>query len=173
MGNNGHPSPNWIRSVLAQYEDRLLRYAQRIVRDEALARDVVQETFLKLCHQDPAELNGRLAQWLYTVCRNQSVDLVRKESRMSTMLAETPPVAASASPPGDHVERLDEMERVRTEIEQLTDSQQECLRLKFEHGLSYREIAEITGLSESNVGFTIHTGLKKLRTRLAEKSGNG
>jgi RNA polymerase sigma-70 factor (ECF subfamily) len=43
------------------------------------------------------------------------------------------------------------------------------LRLKFQHELSYREIAEKTGLSVSNVGFLMHTALRALRQRLAEQ----
>ena len=48
----------------------------------------------------------------------------------------------------------------------LPEKQQEVLELKLRHYLSYREIAAVTGHSESNVGFLIHTGLKALRARL-------
>lgn len=167
MGNNGQPDHlDWIRTVLVTYEDRLVRYARRIVRDESLARDVVQETFLKLCRQDRAELNGRLAQWLYTVCRNQSLDQLRKESRMSAAIQESVENRSGDRDGRDPVELHDEMRRVLAAMEQLTPNQQECLRLKFEHGLGYREIAEITGQTISNVGFVIHAGLTRLRARL-------
>jgi RNA polymerase sigma-70 factor (ECF subfamily) len=42
------------------------------------------------------------------------------------------------------------------------------IRLKFQHGLSYKQIAQVTTLSVSNVGFLIHTGLKILRAKLAD-----
>src|SRR5262245_4168788 len=71
---------DWMSSALERFEGRLLRYAQRIVGDSDEARDVVQDTFLKLCRQNPAELNGRLAQWLYTVCRNRALDVRRRKS---------------------------------------------------------------------------------------------
>ena len=48
----------------------------------------------------------------------------------------------------------------------LPANQQEVIRLKFQHGLSYKQIAEVTQLSVSNVGFLIHAGLKTLRQRL-------
>src|SRR6188474_3184636 len=80
----------WVSAALDRYEGRLLRYAQRITGDEERARDVVQDTFLKLCKEDPSTLNGRLAQWLYTVCRNQALDVRRKESR-STILSDDLP----------------------------------------------------------------------------------
>jgi RNA polymerase sigma-70 factor (ECF subfamily) len=47
----------------------------------------VQDTFLKLWQTDPDTVNGRLAPWLYTVCRNRAVDVCRKERRMKTTLA--------------------------------------------------------------------------------------
>ena len=66
----------------------------------------------------------------------------------------------------DHVEQQEESGRVREQIASLPDRQQEVLRLKFQEGLSYREIAAITDVSVSNVGFLLHTALKTLRGRL-------
>ena len=157
----------WVTTALDRYEGRLLRYAQRITGDADRARDVVQETFLKLCKEDPSNLNGRLAQWLYTVCRNHALDIRRKESRLSS--AGSPPeldFRRESEEPGQAVEDRDTLELVLAEMARLSQNQQECIRLKFQQGLSYREIGAITGLSVSNVGFLIHTGLKKVRERL-------
>jgi RNA polymerase sigma-70 factor (ECF subfamily) len=49
----------------------------------------------------------------------------------------------------------------------LPRNQQECIRLKFQSGLSYKQISDVTNLTATNVGFLIHTGLKTLRQRLA------
>src|SRR4051812_47542733 len=67
----------WVLAALDQYEGRLLSYAQRLLGDPDQARDVVQFTFLRLCDQSPEEIDDRLAQWLYTVCRNRALDLLR------------------------------------------------------------------------------------------------
>ena len=48
----------------------------------------------------------------------------------------------------------------------LPPNQQEVIRLKFQHGLKYKEIAAVTGLSVSNVGFLIHTAIKQMRGTL-------
>src|SRR5688572_9396933 len=72
----------WLDGAVARYQSLLTRYALRLVGDIQRAQDVVQDTFLKLVREDRAELNGRLAEWLYTVCRNRALDVRRKESRM-------------------------------------------------------------------------------------------
>ena len=53
-------------------------------------------------------------------------------------------------------------------LEQLPDNQREVIRLKFQQELSYKEISEATGLAVGNVGFLLHTGLKRLRSLLPE-----
>jgi RNA polymerase sigma-70 factor (ECF subfamily) len=166
--NNGHAvDAEWMRGVLLRYEGDLLRYAQRIVGDEDHARDVVQETFLKLWRNDRAELDGHLVEWLYTVCRNQAVDVRRKEQRMQTMTEESLAVQECAEPaPGTLAERSDSAAQVLGLMERLPANQQEVIRLKFQGGLSYREISRITGLTVSHVGVLIHTGLKNIRVKL-------
>ncbi|MBX3442984.1 MAG: RNA polymerase sigma factor [Planctomyces sp.] len=161
---------DWVSSALEQFEQRLLRYARRIVGEEDEARDVVQETFLRLCREDPATLNGRLAQWLYTVCRNRAVDIRRQRTQQRAVGGDDPLDGAfriSREPaPSEPAARGDALTVIRRELARLTENQQECIRLKFDDELSYSEISAITGLSSSNVGFLIHTGLKAVRERL-------
>ena len=57
---------------------------------------------------------------------------------------------------------------VMATLEKLSDNQREVIRLKFQQNLSYREISEATGLAAGNVGFLLHTGLKRLRALLPE-----
>jgi len=74
-----------------------------------------------------------------------------------------------APDPSEVLERKESADRVRQLLDGLSTNQQEVLRLKFQAGMSYREISEITGLSESNVGFLIHTAVKNLRSRVQER----
>ena len=70
-----------------------------------------------------------------------------------------------ASPdPSRAMERKERFEEVLRFLERLPENQREVIRLKFQGDLSYKEISEVTGLSVSNVGFLIHTGIKRLRT---------
>src|SRR3954451_9075034 len=78
----------WVRATVARFEGPLTLYAARLLRDAEAARDVVQETFLRLCNQDRASIESRLAEWLFTVCRNRALDVLRKESRMTQISEE-------------------------------------------------------------------------------------
>ena len=51
-------------------------------------------------------------------------------------------------------------------LERLPENQQEVIRLKFQHGMSYRQISAITGHSETYVGFLIHAGIRTLREKM-------
>lgn len=60
----------WVQSALERFERPLLQYAMGIVHDLDRARDIVQDTFLRLHKQDQSVIEGYLSQWLFTVCRN-------------------------------------------------------------------------------------------------------
>jgi len=160
---------DWIKVALREHEGPLVRYATQITGDLDRARDVVQDTFLKLCAEDPARLDGHLAQWLFTVCRNRALDIQRKEQRMKPLddveLATRPGREVS---PAAQAEQNESTSHALRFLKHLPPNQQEVVRLKFQTGLSYKEIAGVTKLSVSNVGFLIHTALKTLRQQMAE-----
>ena len=158
----------WLRPIVASYEGPLLRYAARITGDVHRARDVVQDTFLRLCEQDRQALDGHLAEWLYTVCRRRALDVQRKEHRMRATLPGELAACATRQMPSDAVESQESHEAVLAAIARLPDNQQEVVRLKFQSGLSYREIAGVTGLSVSNVGYLLHVALKTVREQCVE-----
>ncbi len=168
MKNNATPvSVEWLRAIMDRHEGPLLRYATRIVGDVDRGRDVVQETFMRLWSKRPADWDeSHIAQWLFTVCRNQCLDICRKERRMS-LLGEKQLVGATdaATAPPAVAARREQVGQVAEALEALSANQQDVIRLKFQNGFSYKQIAGITGLSVSNVGFLIHTGIAKLRQR--------
>ena len=79
---------SWVREAVVRFEGPLLIYASRLLGDAETARDVVQETFLRLCGQDRGSVDGHLAEWLFTVCRNRALDVLRKEHRMTQLREE-------------------------------------------------------------------------------------
>lgn len=168
----GQPNPEngpWVRAAVAQYQGPLTLYAARLLGDEDAARDVVQETFLRLCVQNCKDLESRLAEWLFTVCRNRALDVLRKESRMSRLSEEHVQQRTSPQPgPVELAERRDSAARVLDLLDTLPPNQQEVIRLKFQNGFSYQEISRISGHSVSNVGYLLHVGLKTLRYQLLD-----
>lgn len=172
QGLGGGVPENWIQCAIAEHEGSLLRYAQHFVHDLETARDVVQDTFLQLCRQPDEKVRPRVAQWLFTVCRNRAIDICRKERRMKLapedQLADHLAEHSENAAPSDAMEKSETAEGLLKQIATLPDRQQEVLRLKFNTGLSYKEIAEITGLTSSNVGFILHTAITKLRKRLVK-----
>ena len=83
---------------------------------------------------------------------------------MTTMTLDAVMDSPGCEPPPDHAaEQRDSTEKILSLLAELSPNQQEVLRLKFQHSLSYREISTITGLTETNVGFLIHVGIKRLR----------
>ncbi|MEM7308998.1 MAG: sigma-70 family RNA polymerase sigma factor [Planctomycetota bacterium] len=167
MADRPHARSTWIHEALERFEGPLLHYAARLTGDAERARDVVQETFLRLCARDSGEVEERLAEWLYTVCRNLALDVRKKERPMTTTsdghVLDGPTDAAE---PAALAERRDSVRAVLGALAGLPANQQEVLRLKFQHGLSYKEISGVTELSVSNVGYLMHVGLKALRMRL-------
>ncbi|MCP3917601.1 MAG: sigma-70 family RNA polymerase sigma factor [bacterium] len=161
-------SAAWIRAALTQYERPLTAYATRILGDVERARDAVQETFLRLCNQERASVENHLSEWLFRVCRNQALDVQRKESWMTPMNEDRERVALdTAPPPTAAIEARENLSHVLGMMSGLPAKQQEVLRLKFQHGLSYKEISRVMDESIGNVGWLIHVGIKNLRGKLA------
>src|SRR5688572_5198639 len=162
----------WVRAALREHEGVLIRYASQITGDVDRARDVVQDTFLKLCSESPARLDGHLREWLFTVCRNRARDVVRKEQRMKPLEeARLETTASQESSPADQAETNESSRQVEQLVAALPENQREVVRLKFQSGLSYKEISHVTDLSVSNVGFLIHTAMKTLRTQMQNEEG--
>ena len=146
---------------------------------------MVQETFIKLAQGGMREMtndecgmtnsqNGtaprtpHLEAWLFTVTRNRALDHQRKHRRIIPM--PLPDDRPSGDPgPAATLERREAATSLFRLLDALSPNQREVIRLKFQNDLSYREIADVTQLSVTNVGFLLHTGLKKLRALLREQ----
>ena len=174
------PSPsdaarNWIQVALERHERALLAYATRMLGgDLERGRDVVQDAFLRLCKENEEDVEDHLAEWLTTVCRNLVFDVRRKESRM-TELSETEArtQVAEFESATEAVDARDAADHLLGQLSALPAKQQEVLRLKFQHGLSYREIGRVMDEKVGTVGWLIHTGIRNLRVHLATGRASG
>jgi RNA polymerase sigma factor (sigma-70 family) len=154
----------FIEKALLDYESPLIGYASTILHDNDLARDVVQDTFVRLCQQDIEKVRENLKSWLFTVCRNRAFDVLRKDKRTQPLEEiRWKKVAGPGLQPDESSLHEERMAHVMGHLERLTANQREVIILKFQQELSYQEIHQITGLTTGNIGFLIHTGLKRLR----------
>jgi len=153
----------WVLAILERYEAPLTRYARRLLGDEEGARDAVQHAFLQLCSQSPAQLRERTAPWLFTVCRNKAMDLMRSRHRTALLEeGETPDCVSHEPDPAAEAERQDLYARLRQLLTELPRRQREAIDL-WVQGFTYREIAQIAGRTEGNVRVLVHRALKYLR----------
>lgn len=159
----------FVEQALAEFEGPLIGYALGIVHDLERARDVVQDTFIRLYQQDREKVSRGLKTWLFTVCRNRALDVLRKEKRMVALDEETAGrIQSPEAGPGNVVDWEERVAQVMSALDRLSENQREVILLKFQQGLSYKEISDVTGLSSGNVGFLLHTGLKRLRSFLPD-----
>ena len=85
---------------------------------------------------------------------------------MKTMTQDQVAAQSDSSAGVNPVEQQETVDQVSHFIKGLSENQRDVVRLKFQNGLSYKEISNITQLSVSNVGYLIHTAIKSLRRDL-------
>src|SRR5436190_13833959 len=120
-----------MEALLQRFERPLLQYAARILGDSDRARDVVQETFVKLQNENREQLDNAPAKWLFTVCRNGALNICRKEKRMTYLddeLLETRESEQAA--PSEDLEAREASGFLLKILGTLPPRQQELLQLK-------------------------------------------
>lgn len=144
--------------------------AARVLRDNALAEDVAQETFLGLWNApekfDPAR--GSLRTFLLTIAHRRAVDVVRSEVARSNR--EARPADEQHYDVADEAWTLVLSEKVRQALEQIPEGEREAIALAYFGGLSYVEVATRLGQPEGTVKSRIRSGMRKLSVLLAEVS---
>jgi RNA polymerase sigma factor (sigma-70 family) len=164
------PLPASIESLYAAQESALLIYAQKLVNHTETAQDIVQEAFLKL-HAGFDTVRQPQA-WLYRTVHNLAVNHLRKSSKIVSLVGDEAGEAEvpDGKPlPDEYIERMEAIGRTRLCLDKLDPRSRELIRLKFEENLSYKEIADQTHLSISNVGYLLHHALKNVAATLRKE----
>ena len=154
-----------ITEALNNYESLLISYAREITGELESAKDAVQETFLRLSGQDLNVLQPRLRPWLFVVCRNCALDHVRKIVKFSTDSFEDHDRISDDPAPDERAMVSEEGRRIWDLVASLPLQQREIVKLKFEAGLSYKEMAETLRTSVSTIGVQLHEAMQTLRMR--------
>jgi len=154
-----------ITEALDAYESMLISYAKEITGELESAKDAVQETFLRLSRQNLTVLQPRLRPWLFVVCRNCALDHVRKIVKFSPDSVEDHDCADANPSPDERAMVSEDGKRIWQMVASLPPQQREIVRLKFEGGLSYKEMAETLKTSVSTIGVQLHEAMQTLRTK--------
>jgi RNA polymerase sigma factor (sigma-70 family) len=162
------------QSALSELYDRFGRVAYgvavRILRDEKLAEDAVQEGFLAAWRNADRFMpeRAKASTWLLTLVHRRAVDLVRRENRRrAESLPDDADYAASDSAEDDAWLRF-ERERVQDALRKLPDQQREALELAYYGGFTQSELAERLGQPVGTIKSRMFTGLARLRELLAD-----
>lgn len=158
-------------------------YLHRRFRNETLAEDAVQLTFLR-AHLNCRQFREgcRVRSWLYAIATNAAIDIVRRRSRRDAVSLNTPP----ASPDTDATAMLDTLpddepmpnERLmrgerhaecREAVTQLPERLRVVIELLYFRGVSYREAAEILSVPLGTLKSRLHDALVKLRVIWARR----
>ena len=139
----------------------VLRYAEHLVRDHALAEDITQETFVR-CHRNIArfESHGKFTTWIVSIAHNAGVDAMRARDRHARAWSRTP----QPPPPSDPAVRAE----LRSALASLPARLRESLLLVEVTGLSYAEAAEVIGIPAGTVKSRVFNARKRLARWFAE-----
>ena len=144
--------------------EAIVRYSARLLADSDGARDIAQEVFLRLEQNRSAVQNERA--WAYRAARNLVIDQLRRSGRFGPMPLDDIPAEATRFNPVILTERKETLEMLEEKLNQLSTRHREVLRLKFQEGLKYAEIADVLGETVTTIAWLIHEAVTKLRKEL-------
>jgi RNA polymerase sigma-70 factor (ECF subfamily) len=170
-----------FRELVRRYQRPVFSLIVRMVRDASDAEDLAQEVFVKayraLQSYDPRR---KFSSWLFKIAHNASIDRLRRK-QLATVPLETPdddaePLAFVADSrvetPDAAVERGELAQAFETALGRLRPEYREVMLLRFQQGMAYEEISEVTGLPLGTVKTHIHRARKALARDL-ERLGWG
>ena len=166
--------------ALAELYDRVGRVAYglafRVLRDDRLAEDAVQEAFLGVWRTAAgfrAE-RAKASTWILTLVHRRAVDLVRREERRRAEPLDDETRDAATSESAEDAAWLGfERERVQGALRQLPDAQREAIELAYYGGYSQSELAERLGMPLGTIKSRMFAGLARLRQLLDDRVEEG
>jgi RNA polymerase sigma-70 factor (ECF subfamily) len=154
-----------MRTLFARHRVPLYRWLLRLVREEALAEDLLSDVFLDVWRQ-AASFEGRasVSTWLLAIARNKALSARRRriDARLDPEIAST--IADPADDPEAALQKKKRGELLRKSLARLSPEHCEVIDLVYYHGKSVKQVADIVGVAEA----TVKTRMFYARKKLAE-----
>ncbi len=153
----------------------LYRLALRITLSKEDAEDIVQDTLIKVWNKRE-ELSDvtSIEAFSLTMCRNLSLDFLKKKTIASqTSIEENPPSTHSYEDPYERIISQDRIQIVKSIVDGLPEKQKTCMQLRDFEGKSYREIANILGISEQQVKVNIFRARQIVKQKYQQSFEDG
>jgi RNA polymerase sigma-70 factor, ECF subfamily len=152
-----------MRTLFGRYRVLLYRWLLRLVRDEALAEDLLSDVFLDVWRQAAAfEARSSVSTWLLAIARYKALSARRRrtDAQLDERVAST--VADTADDPEVALQKKTRAELLRHSVARLSPEHGEVIDLVYFHGKSIKEVAEIVGIAEAAVKTRMFYARKKL-----------
>jgi len=156
--------------IFDRYSSRIYNFAYRFLRNSEAAEDATQEVFVKMLkHANQFHGDAKLSTWLFSITANWCRDYLRKADNKAKeaeeVLYSIP--APSELAPDRNLERRQDEQMILKALAALTPEQREAILLSRYQGLSYAEIAQISGCSEGAVKTRVFRAMETLKKALA------
>jgi RNA polymerase sigma-70 factor (family 1) len=153
------------------FTPKLLPFVSRLTRNEHIAKELIQETFLRLWvdRVNLTEIQNPSA-WIYRIASNLSINWLRTQGSRRRIIQKIEPQEATDSV----VQELDSKELhgiIQQAVNQLPEKRQEIYRLSREEGLSHQQIAEKLNISPNTVKNQLIHALKSIRESISTQTG--
>ncbi len=155
-------------------KNKLYRFAFKLLGSSEEAKDVVQETMIRVWNgRDLAEVQNMEA-WCMRITKNLSLDKLRSKQRKSTdSLSESFDVAHESLSPLETTELTESMKRINELMTTLPDKQRQVMHLRDVEGYSYNEICDIMELDMSQVKVNLFRARNAVREKLTKLNAYG
>jgi RNA polymerase sigma-70 factor (ECF subfamily) len=152
-----------MRTLFGRHRVLLYRWLLRLVRDEALAEDLLSDVFLDVWRQAAAfEARSSVSTWLLAIARYKALSARRRRTDAELDEKVTSTVADTADDPEVALQKKTRAELLRHSVARLSPEHGEVIDLVYFHGKSIKEVAEIVGIAEATVKTRMFYARKKL-----------
>jgi RNA polymerase sigma-70 factor (ECF subfamily) len=150
-----------LSQLYDRYSEALYGLVLRILRDELLAQDVLQESFVNIWKKADtySSKKGTFFTWSMNICRNKAIDELRKRGRKTEVQEELSAEEGSGFSPAQNIEGIG----IKDLLSDLPEDQEDVLHLMYFRGYTQQEISDEYSIPLGTVKTRARSGLKKLK----------